>query len=78
MTAPNPPGSPEQPRSVVATVLLLLVGIVLLLPGLCALLFMGLGTAGTSGMGAALAVLWLTCFVISAGGIALIYLAIWR
>ena len=53
---------------------LVLVGIVLLLPGICSLIFMGLG--GFSGGNGGLAGLWFLTILIAAGGIALIAFAI--
>jgi hypothetical protein len=44
-------------------------GIILLLPGVCSLFFM---SAMGSGSADPLGLLWLICFVISAGGIALL------
>jgi hypothetical protein len=44
-------------------------GLILLLPGVCSVFFM---TALPGGGDSTLAVLWLFCFAISAGGIALI------
>jgi hypothetical protein len=47
---------------------MIIIGIVLLLPGLCALAFTGM----LSGGGLAGAGLWLVCLLVAAGGIALI------
>jgi hypothetical protein len=44
-------------------------GIILLLPGVCSLFFMSAMGSGSAGP---LVVLWVICFVISAGGIALL------
>jgi hypothetical protein len=68
---PLPTGGPPAPprRHVVVSVIMVIFGIVLLLPGLCALAFAAsLGSGG----GALIPLLWLVCFAISAGGIALI------
>jgi hypothetical protein len=54
-------------------VLMAVVGIILLLPGVCALLFM-LGT----GFDTELMGLWIISFLISAGGVALLYGAFGR
>ena len=55
-------------RSPVVAAIMVIVGIVLLLPGVCSLFFMvNMGSdAGVIGL------LWLICFLVSAGGIALI------
>ena len=45
-------------------------GIILLLPGLCAILSMG--AFGTGGAADGLGLLWLLCFLISFGGVMLI------
>ena len=68
--APVPPPLPAQPRRNPAlAVLMVLIGIILLLPGVCAAFFaFGMKGGGDSG----LAGLWMICFLISAGGIALI------
>jgi len=52
-------------------VLLILIGVVLLLPGLCSLVFMGF-----AGGGGGLGLLYLVTFAIAAGGIMLIRYAI--
>jgi hypothetical protein len=57
---------------------MLLVGVILLLPGLCSLLFMltMISEIGIGGpIGEAIIVLWIVCFFVSAIGIALIYAA---
>ena len=55
------------------TVFLMLIGIVLLLPGICSLLFMG---ASGVRIGGDIAGLILLTFLIAAGGIALIVFAV--
>jgi len=73
----TPPPESTPPRrhlGPLLMVLLILVGIVLLLPGLCSLVFIGL-SVGSSSVGP-LGALWLICFLISAGGVALIVYAI--
>jgi hypothetical protein len=74
-TPPTTPLAPPRPQGIggCLAVFLVLVGIVLLLPGICSLIFMGQFGAGGGG---ALAGLWLLCFAIAAGGIALIAFAI--
>jgi hypothetical protein len=81
MTVPEvpPPGSTPQPDSApkrglggVVTVLLVLVGVVLLLPGLCSLLAMRL----LGGGGGALGLIYLLTFAVAAGGVMLIRYAV--
>jgi len=54
---------------------LVLIGVALLLPGICSLIFMGLGGFGSGGNGG-LAGLWFLTILIAAGGVALIMFAI--
>ena len=73
---PNPPPAAPVPRQRlgrVAVVLLTLLGIVMLLPGLCSLFFIVVMPGGGGG---AVSLLWLVCFAISAGGIWLIAYAV--
>ena len=53
-------------RHIVLTILMVIIGLVLLLPGACALFFMVAGGFGTD---ASLVTLWVVCLLISAGGI---------
>lgn len=76
MTIPEPslPVPAPRPQGIggcLATFLVLL-GIVLLLPGVCSLVFMFAGVGADGGI----AILWLISFVIGAGAIALISYAI--
>jgi hypothetical protein len=57
-------------RNPLLTILMAIGGIVLLLPGLCAIVFMTMGGSGSGN--SALVTLWLFCFLISAGGIVLL------
>ena len=57
-------------RHPVLTILMVIGGLILLLPGACAIFFMTMGGLGTGD--SALVSLWFVCFLISAGGIALI------
>jgi hypothetical protein len=81
MSVPNTPLPPEPPQPTYnrlggcAATFLVLIGIVLLLPGICSLIFMGAFGSG-GGAGGALGLLWLVTFGIAAGGIALIRCAI--
>jgi hypothetical protein len=52
-------------------VLAFLIGVILLLPGACALGFMALSIGDRMSLGP-IPLLWLVCFLISAGGVALI------
>lgn len=75
MPDPNlPPPPPPRPPSMggCLSAILVLVGVVLLLPGICSLLVM---TAGGINIGGDIAGLILLTFLISAGGIALIVYA---
>jgi hypothetical protein len=69
----GPPEATDQPpprrrRDVATTIVMVVFGIILLLPGVCSLVFMS--TMG--GADGVLGLLWLICFAISAGGIALL------
>jgi hypothetical protein len=68
---PLPPA--PQRRHPFLTFLMVVIGIVLLLPGLCALVFMVMMPGGGQGV---IAVLWLVCLAISAGGLFLIIRAL--
>jgi hypothetical protein len=68
---PPPPSAPPR-RNPALTVLMILIGIILLLPGVCAAVF----AVGMRGGDSGLAGLWMICFLISAGGIALIVNAV--
>ena len=67
-----------RPRYTGGQIAMLVIGIILLLPGVCSLLFM-IGLASEVARGdpyvGAVVGLWIICFFISAAGIALIYLA---
>ena len=71
---PNPPpvAPPRQRPSRVAAVVLTLLGIVMLLPGICSIFFIVVLSGGDAVTG----LLWLICFAISAGGIWLISYAV--
>ena len=76
MSVPQiPPAAPvpRQPLSRVAAVLLILLGIVMLLPGVCSIFFIVVLPHGGGGV---VSLLWLLCFAISAGGIWLIAYAV--
>jgi hypothetical protein len=57
-------------RHPVLTILMVVVGIILLLPGVCAAFFIAAGGIGSIGSEDALIVaLWVACFLIAAGGV---------
>jgi hypothetical protein len=56
-------------RHIVLTILMVVIGVILLLPGICALVFTG---AVYSGDDSSLMMLWIACLLVSAGGIWLI------
>ena len=68
---PPPTGRPQGLGGCLAA-FLILVGIILLLPGLCSLFFLGM----IGGGGGSLVLLWLVCLLISVAGIILIQYAI--
>jgi hypothetical protein len=53
-------------RHPVLTVLMVIFGIILLLPGICAVVFMAGGGIGSDSV---LVLLWVACFLVSLGGI---------
>ena len=71
----GPPAAPRRPQGLggCLTAVLVVVGIVLLLPGLCSLIFMGLAGGGGGGV---IGLLWAVCLLIGVGGIILIQYAI--
>jgi len=82
MSVPNvPPTPPRQPRDPGLTILMAVAGVILLLPGVCAVLVIASGgegyrvPGGRSGFDFSLIPLWLVCFLISAGGAFLLYRA---
>jgi hypothetical protein len=75
---PKPPG-PRPSRNPWVTALLILVGIILLLPGLCSLIFsVILISSGGSGGDSGFLPFLFVCFLIGAGGVALIVFAVRR
>jgi hypothetical protein len=77
---PDRPAGPTPGRNPLVTVLLILVGIILLLPGLCSLIFsvMMLKDAGSLGRDPGIQLLLFFCFVVGACGVGLIWFAIRR
>ena len=69
---------PVRPRYTGGQIAMLVIGTILVLPGVCSLLFM-IGMASELARGdpyvGAFAGVWIICFFISAGGAALIYVA---
>ena len=61
-------------RHFLVTILMVIVGAFLLLPGVCALFFIFGG--GFSGVDSSLVMLWMACFLVSAGGIWLLVKAL--
>jgi hypothetical protein len=74
MSVPNTP-PPRRPRSGVVTALLLIVGILLLAPGVCALFFIPIYVSSPSQVPSGIMQIWVISFIISALGIALIVFA---
>ena len=70
-----PPLPPQRPQGLgwFLAALLIIVGIVLLLPGLCSLVFMGMLGGGGGGV---IGLLWAVSLLIGVGGIILIQYAI--
>jgi hypothetical protein len=75
MIAPPPP--PPAHRDGCLVIVLVLLGIVLLLPGICALIFVGSDPKGmlTDSTGVSLVI---ACLAVAAGGVALIWMAVRR
>lgn len=63
-------------RPVAVTVIMVIFGIVLLLPGLCSVFFMA--GMGGSGLDSPIVGLWAICFLISVGGVWLLIRAFRR
>jgi hypothetical protein len=76
--AAEPPGPSPTLQHTGGEIAMILIGVVLLLPGLCSLLF-ALGSMpdwrSTDPILQALMALWALCFAVSGAGIALIWLA---
>jgi hypothetical protein len=72
--SPSEPSPPRRPLPTGIAILLVVIGVVLLLPGLCALFFISQASRNDYGF----ITLWLICFAISAGGVALIVRALRR
>ena len=73
MTVPDvPPTPPRKSRSAVATTLLLIAGLLLLAPGVCAVIFIPEYTSSPNPVPSSIMQLWIISSIISAVGIALI------
>ena len=68
---------PEQQRSGCVTALIAISGVILLLPGLCALIFMG-GSTSSTRLDSSLMPILLLAFVVGAFGVLMIVVAIRR
>ena len=76
---PSQPSAPAPRRNPWVTALLILVGVILLLPGLCSLIFGAiLISSGGPGDNSEFLPLLLFCFMVGVGGVALIVFAIRR
>jgi hypothetical protein len=76
---PSPPPGPSPNRSPWVTALLILIGLILLLPGLCSVILTGIMfTNGGPGNDTEFLPVLIICFLIGVGGVALIVFAIRR
>lgn len=73
---PGPPPAPTDKRSGCLTALMAIAGIIMLLPGLCALLFGGMSVFEGGRIGSDIASLVFLGLVVGIGGVALIWAAI--
>ena len=79
-----PPPATRPPRNPFVTGLLIFIGFLLLLPGLCSLIFTVVALSqgglfeGGSAIDPSIVTLWLICFTVGAGGVTLIVFAIRR
>ena len=73
---PEPPPAPTNQRSGCLTALMAIFGIILLLPGACALLFGGISISDSGRIGSDVAPLVFLGLVVGLGGVALIWAAI--
>jgi hypothetical protein len=71
MSNPEPPSDPRpaEGRHPALTILMVVVGAILLLPGICAIVFMGMMASDAD---PAIIGLWIVCLAIAAGGILLL------
>lgn len=66
----TPPAPPRPRRPVAVSVIMVLIGVILLLPGVCAIIFAG--AMGGGGANGGIVLLWLISIAISVGGLMLI------
>jgi hypothetical protein len=80
MSEPRHPPSPDPGRAGWLTGLMILIGVVLLLPGICAGVFVVdyVSTPKRAPLDSLIVQLWLVSFAIAAGGIGLIWWALRR
>ncbi|WP_314958749.1 hypothetical protein [Bradyrhizobium cosmicum] len=71
-----PPPPPAQPRSGCLTALMAMFGIIMLLPGLCAILFGGMSVFEVGRIDSDMAPLVFLGLVVGIGGVALVWAAI--
>jgi hypothetical protein len=69
---PRTPPPPGQKRPVILSILMFLFGLILLLPGVCAVIFAGVAFSGSGSGFDQFILLWVICLAISFGGIMLI------
>jgi hypothetical protein len=72
MTDQREENLPRPPRNLVLTAVLAIIGVILLLPGLCAIFFASIMLPDLSGPDMVWVVLWVICLLISVGGVWLI------
>ena len=77
MSIPDPP-PPRQPPSAGVTFLLLIAGLLMLAPGICAVIFIPEYTSSPDPVPSSIMQAWIISFIISAVGIALIVYAFRR
>jgi hypothetical protein len=77
---PSQAPAPSPGRNPWVTALLILIGLILLLPGLCSVILTGIliGAGGPGGNDTEYLPMLLTCFLIGVGGVALIVFAVRR
>ena len=73
---PGPPPAPTNKRSGCLTAVMAIFGILLLLPGACAILFGGISISDSGRIGSDVAPLVFVGLVVGLGGVALIWAAI--
>jgi hypothetical protein len=73
---PGPPPAPTNKRSGCLTAVMAIFGILLLLPGACAILFGGISISDSGRIGSDIAPLVFVGLVVGLGGVALIWAAI--